>query len=327
MAGENSFIMFIRIHKLRKDNSAQAAVFAALILLVLVMFVMLVVDVGQLVTWRIRMQNAADSAAMAGAVWQARGLNIIAALNIVWVPAFVIDLIVFWFSGNPSFHCTNLVQNVQDAMKYAIPVMAITQVVTYGRANKADIAVPLPTAWAEKLLKISSISDVEGIYAGAKSLYEEIKSGDFGSLTSLIPCWLNVERTTVFVLPGRKFGPMTGGDDVYTFSLAYKKPQSVLMGGLLGIKKTPSIYTTAKAVPYGGSLGGKLPKITTEKDVKHSEKKDKKGKTKKAKDKGKTEAHVTTKISFGDPLGDLFPKPNYKAKFDKTGFERILMVH
>ena len=327
MAGENSFIMFIRIHKLRKDNSAQAAVFAALILLVLVMFVMLVVDVGQLVTWRIRMQNAADSAAMAGAVWQARGLNVIAALNIVWVPAFIIDLISLWF-GNPNFSCTTLVQKIQDVMVYAIPVMAITQVVTYGRANKADIAVPLPTAWAQKLSEITSINDVKGIYTEAKCLYEEIKSEGLGALkSSIIPCWLNAERITVFILPSlppREFGPMTGGEDVYTFALAYKGPQPVLIGGtLLGTKKTPAIYTTAKAVPYGGKLGGKIRKITEEKDVKYSEKKDKKGKTKKDKDKGKTETHLTAEISFGD----LIPKPDYKAKFDKTGFERILMVH
>lgn len=314
--------MFIQIHKLRKDNGGQAAVFAALILLVLVMFVMLVVDVGQLVTWRIRMQNAADSAAMAGAVWQARGLNVIAILNIVWVPAFIIDLIALWF-GSTKFLCTNLVQNVQDAMVYAIPVMAISQVVTYGRANKADIAVPLPTAVAESLLNINNIGDVEGIIADAKSG------------TSWIPCCLNVERTTVFVWPSttgiKEFGPMTGGDDVYTFALAYKGPQPVLIGGtLLGIR-IPSIYTTAKAVSYGGSLGGKLPKITKEEDTRYSEKKDKKGKTKKdkegktkkVKDEGKTEMNLRAKISFKD----LFPKPNYKAKFDKTGFERILMVH
>jgi len=328
---ENSelIVMFIRIHNLRKDNGGQAAVFAALMLLVLVMFIMLVVDVGQLVSWRIRMQNATDSAAMAGAVWQARGLNVIAMLNILWVPAFIIDLIKLWFTGDVNFTITNLVQTIQDVMKYAVPVIAITQVATYGRANKADIAVPLPTALAERLINISSASDIESIYGDGKSFYDDIKGGNFGwgSLTSLIPCWLNVERTTVFVCASGKLGPMTGGEDVYTFSLAYKGSQPVLIGSsLLGIR-IPSMYTTAKAVPYGGSLGGKLPKITRKKDAKTSEKKDKEGKTKKVEDEGKTETHLRAKISFGDPLGDLFPKPNYKAKFDKTGFERILMVH
>lgn len=298
--------MFIQIHKLRKDNGGQAAVFAALMLLVLVMFIMLVVDVGQLVSWRIRMQNATDSAAMAGAVWQARGLNVIAMLNILWVPAFVIDLIKLWFTGDVNFTITNIVQKIQDVMKYAVPVIAITQVATYGRANKADIAVPLPTAVAESLLSINSISDVKGIFDDAKSL------------TSWIPCWLNVERTTVFVCASGKLGPMTGGEDVYTFSLAYKGSQPVLIGGyLLGIR-IPSIYTTAKAVPYGGSLGGEIPEVTKGADLIFSW-----IKSLWKEDKDKTESHIGSKVKFDN----IFPDPNYKAKFDKTGFERILMVH
>jgi len=326
---ENSelIVMFIRIHNLRKDNGGQAAVFAALMLLVLVMFIMLVVDVGQLVSWRIRMQNATDSAAMAGAVWQARGLNVIAMLNILWVPAFIIDLIKLWFTGDVNFTITNLVQTIQDVMKYAVPVVAITQVVTYGRANKADIAVPLPTALAERLVNISSASDIKGIYDDGKSFYDDIKGGNFGlsSLTSLIPCWLNVDRAKYFLCASGWLGFMTGGEDVYTFSLAYKGSQPVLIGGsLLGIN-IPSIYTTAKAVPYGGCLGGGLPSVSEAADLVFSSVKrlvDGILKVFNIKNEGKTEEGLKGKLTF-----NVLPDPNYKAKFDKTGFERILMVH
>ena len=316
--------MFIKIHKLRKDNSAQAAVFAALILLVLVMFVMLVVDVGQLITWRIRMQNATDSAAMAGAVWQARGLNVIAVLNIIWVPVFIFEVVQCFIAAAGSFGLallaypfplTNTVQDIQDVMKYAIPVMAITQVATYGKANKADIAVPLPTAVAESLLSINSISDVKGIFDDAKSL------------TSWIPCWLNVERAHYFLCNRGWLGFMTGGEDVYTFSLAYKKPQPVLIGGsLLGIKNTPSIYTTAKAVPDGGCLGGELPGFSAAGDLIYTVITGLVGKVLKVlgyeKHEEETTEHLTKKLEF-----KMVPDPNYEAKFDKTGFERILMVH
>ncbi|MCK4400788.1 Tad domain-containing protein, partial [bacterium] len=332
---------FIRIHKIRKDDGGQAAVFAALILLVLVMFVMLVVDVGQLVTWRIRMQNATDSAAMAGAVWQARGLNVIAVLNIIWVPVFIFELVQCFMAAAGSFGAallvypfklTNIVQDIQDVMSYAIPAVAISQVVTYGRANKADIAVPLPIAGVEKLLSINSISDVEGIYAGGKDLYEKIKSEGVGAFKSSIPCWLDVERQTYFYNPvAGKLGFMTGGSNAYTFSLAYKSPQPVLFGGsLLGIKRTPSIYTVAKAAPYGGSLGGvefAEPAANLGGEGKHKKKtvKTKDGKTKETteKDKEGTKKVLTTKIGF-----NIRPDPDYKAKFVKTeGFDRILMVH
>ena len=55
--------------------------FTALIVLVLVCFAALVVDVGQVVIWRVRMQNAVDAAALAAGTWQARGLNQLQMLN------------------------------------------------------------------------------------------------------------------------------------------------------------------------------------------------------------------------------------------------------
>jgi len=248
-------------------------------------------------------------------------------LNILWVPAFIIDLIKLWFTGDVNFTITNLVQTIQDVMKYAVPVVAITQVVTYGRANKADIAVPLPTALAERLVNISSASDIKGIYDDGKSFYDDIKGGNFGlsSLTSLIPCWLNVDRAKYFLCASGWLGFMTGGEDVYTFSLAYKGSQPVLIGGsLLGIN-IPSIYTTAKAVPYGGCLGGGLPSVSEAADLVFSSVKrlvDGILKVFNIKNEGKTEEGLKGKLTF-----NVLPDPNYKAKFDKTGFERILMVH
>ena len=76
--------MFRIIGKLRglhRDDDGQAIIFAALVFVVLVCFAAMVVDVGEVVTWRIRMQNAVDAAALACGTWQARGLNMLQVLN------------------------------------------------------------------------------------------------------------------------------------------------------------------------------------------------------------------------------------------------------
>jgi hypothetical protein len=66
-----------------KDNNerGQAMVFVVIVLITLLIFVASVVNVGREISYKMEMQNTADSASIAGAVWEARGLNLIAGLN------------------------------------------------------------------------------------------------------------------------------------------------------------------------------------------------------------------------------------------------------
>jgi hypothetical protein len=56
--------------------------FVVLILFVLICFIGLTINVGHRVSKKIELQNAADAAAMSGAIWIARGLNLISILNV-----------------------------------------------------------------------------------------------------------------------------------------------------------------------------------------------------------------------------------------------------
>ncbi|MGB9735983.1 MAG: Tad domain-containing protein [bacterium] len=62
-------------------EQGQAIVFVIITLVTLIVFIAAVANVGRELSYKIQLQNTADSASMAGAVWEARGLNLIAGLN------------------------------------------------------------------------------------------------------------------------------------------------------------------------------------------------------------------------------------------------------
>lgn len=65
-----------------KSKKGQSLVLVAFAIMVLAMFSFMIVSVGQLTYTRIKMQNAADAAALTGARVMARSLNRIAAANV-----------------------------------------------------------------------------------------------------------------------------------------------------------------------------------------------------------------------------------------------------
>ncbi len=74
--------MSIKQLRCKKNNEhGQAMVFVVIVLITLIIFVASVANVGRELSYKMEMQNTADSASMAGAVWEARGLNLIAGLN------------------------------------------------------------------------------------------------------------------------------------------------------------------------------------------------------------------------------------------------------
>ena len=71
-----------RLHSTHDDQGGQALIFIAIVMFALVCFFALVVNVGDRVTAKVEMQNAADAAVMAGGIWNARGMNMISILNV-----------------------------------------------------------------------------------------------------------------------------------------------------------------------------------------------------------------------------------------------------
>jgi len=71
-----------RLHSTHDDQGGQTLIFIAIVMFALVSFFALVINVGDRVTAKVEMQNAADAAVMAGGIWNARGMNMISILNV-----------------------------------------------------------------------------------------------------------------------------------------------------------------------------------------------------------------------------------------------------
>ncbi len=80
----------------RGGEQGQALVFVVITLITLIIFIAAVANVGRELSYKMDMQNTADSASIAGAVWEARGLNLIAGLNqgIVLTVELIIIIVV-----------------------------------------------------------------------------------------------------------------------------------------------------------------------------------------------------------------------------------------
>jgi len=93
--------MNCKLNKLYCDKNGQVMIFVLAILFVLVLFFLTIPNVTHIVSAKMRTQTAADFGAYSGAIWLARGLNIIACLNIgirtmyIWIAAISVILVVF----------------------------------------------------------------------------------------------------------------------------------------------------------------------------------------------------------------------------------------
>jgi len=71
-----------RLYSTHDDQGGQTLIFIAIVMFALVCFFALVVNVGDRISAKVEMQNAADAAVMAGGIWNARGMNMISILNV-----------------------------------------------------------------------------------------------------------------------------------------------------------------------------------------------------------------------------------------------------
>jgi hypothetical protein len=75
-------LIYRRLKSGHDDQGGQTLIFIAIVMFALVAFFALVVNVGDRVTAKVELQNAADASVMAGGIWNARGMNMISILNV-----------------------------------------------------------------------------------------------------------------------------------------------------------------------------------------------------------------------------------------------------
>jgi len=99
-------LIYKRLQSGHDDQGGQTLIFIAIVMFALVCFFALVVNVGDRVTAKVEMQNAADAAVMAGGIWNARGMNMISILNVGMTECLA--FIIFFKAFDKTFIATKI---------------------------------------------------------------------------------------------------------------------------------------------------------------------------------------------------------------------------
>ena len=150
----------------RKREGGQALVFTIIVILILMTFLALIINVGETISKKIKMQNSADASALSGAIWQARALNIIATLNVgislccAAIGAMVIaigashGILLLTLSSliKKLYTAMKQMAKVQDIIKKINPIVVEGEMHRIARLNSAKCAIaaapqfpPFPT--------------------------------------------------------------------------------------------------------------------------------------------------------------------------------------
>ena len=100
-----------------KRSKGQTVLLLLVTLPLLVLIISYTLSNGKLIYRKIKLQNAADGAAYTGALWQARGLNIISDLNWALVAAAAAEAA----SGQWDFQVSNGIKLAQDTVNQTFP--------------------------------------------------------------------------------------------------------------------------------------------------------------------------------------------------------------
>lgn len=202
-------------------------------------FLIVTSGIGYTVRERIAMQKAVDTATISAAVWQARGLNVIADLNWVLIAAIGSDVVKAFLFGGVNTAVYDSIIEAQVIASQTFPGaagLAFRQVFKENMKNAS--CYPLPT----------------GIQDGKMfSLRVRRKELDLWILGK-IKLWMEKD-TPQFWENQKKTGP-------YMRLFAVKEKQPFIFGGKFVGLNVPVIRVISQAAPYlrgeSGFLGGGL---------------------------------------------------------------------
>ena len=115
-----------RKNKNLKKSKGQTVILLLVTIPVILLIIYYTLSNGRLIYRKIKLQNAADGAAYTGALWQARGLNVISDLNWALVTSFSAEAV----SSGSGFAVTKGVMLAQDAVNKTFP--GTSAIASYG---------------------------------------------------------------------------------------------------------------------------------------------------------------------------------------------------
>lgn len=250
-------------NKNRNPEHGQALIYTVMVMLVLVCFIALVINAGRTINWKIKMQNSADASAVSGAIWQARALNMIAALNDgislctaaiagmvtaiglskgLLLPALLPHII-------KTYRAAQKMAKVQDIIKKMNPILVEGEVLRIARLNgiKGAIAVaPDVVPWPE--LHIHRLGAPESFNPGTQwEIGNDIIDyypGDSG-INTIIPT--PYVRDSDF------------DEKQYVFCIAFDEPKEIVSPGkrIFGIEN-PVLVHMPEITLAGNRIGGDI---------------------------------------------------------------------
>lgn len=138
-----------------KSKKSQVLVISIFAFILLFIFAFLVVETGNLIYWKIHLQNIADSAAMEGGTWYARALNLVSlsnkALFIIAAGGLVSAFITLGATAPAVEKAIRITQKIQDFFAgtgdfekaKVMPALNAAAVVINGRRNEDTLCIPV----------------------------------------------------------------------------------------------------------------------------------------------------------------------------------------
>ncbi len=248
-------------------KNAQALVFTVISMLVLICFIAFVINAGEVISWKIKMQNCADASALSGAIWQARGLNIIAVLNdgIIGCETAIIGMVAAIAVSEGAaipvlvpkivkmYKIARKMAKLQDIIKKTNPILVEGEVLRIARLNGIGGAVAVAPGiifWPE--LHIHRL--------GNKIVNPQVKWKEGDDIVRYRPS-KSISNT---LIPTPYIRDKDFADKQYVFCIAFDRPREIIAPGrkIFGVKN-PALFHIPEITIAGNRLGGDVGYITT----------------------------------------------------------------
>lgn len=141
--------------KILKSKKSQILIISIFAFVLIFMLAFMVVEVGNLIYWKIHIQNIADSAAMEGGTWYARALNIVSLSNkvlfLVASGGLILSVLTLGTTAGSTKEAIEVVQKVQDVFAGTgsfkdlriMPALNAGAVFINGIRNENTLCVPV----------------------------------------------------------------------------------------------------------------------------------------------------------------------------------------
>jgi len=212
-----------RCTRARNDKNGQALIFVALILFVCICFLAYTINVGHRISVKIEMQNAADAATISGALWEARGLNMISILNVGMTECLA--LIIMYEAFDRTLDFTETAYEIEIAI-----LEALSNVPIVGPAFKAAkiFCENFYGKWALKIGKMVN-KYMQKMIPMLWRLMRYIQSVE-SNIRTLIPTMSAYEASRIARLNGADQLVSFGGTQYYAAFFPFQEPLPVRPG-------------------------------------------------------------------------------------------------